>query len=488
MHISGSRRGVLLLLLSQLMALSLMMLSPTPVAAQTLTPRVSEFTLANGMQVVVIPDTRAPVVTHFVWYRVGSADEPIGVSGIAHFLEHLMFKSTDKIASGDFSRIVSRLGGQDNAFTSYDMTAYYQRISKDRLPKMMEMEADRMVNLKLDEKEVITERAVIIEERRSRTENNPSAILGEQMSAALYQNHHYGIPIIGWMHEMEKLSREDALAFYKRHYAPNNSILVIAGDVTPEEVKTLAEATYGKIPPNPAITPRVRPQEPPSRAPRRVELKDPRAGNASVRRSYIAPAYRKAAPGEAEALHVLMKIAGGGSTSRLYQRLVAEQKLASSAGGYYSGSALDSGSIGIYAVAAQGVGLDKVEEGFDAVLHELRTTPVKADELERAKKSLIADFIYEADSQSALARRYGEGLVIGQTIAEINEWPNAVARVTAEDVQKVAEKYFDIRASVTGTLIPVEAGPEASAGKTAPAQQPASTPAKAPAAAPARKG
>lgn len=486
MHISGSGRGMLLVL-TQLMALSLMMLSPSPSAAQSLAPRISEFMLGNGMQVVVIPDTRAPVVTHFVWYRVGSADEPAGVSGIAHFLEHLMFKSTDKIPSGEFSKIVSRLGGQDNAFTSHDMTAYYQRISKDRLPKMMEMEADRMVNLRLDEKDVNTERAVIIEERRSRTENNPSSILAEQMSAALYQNHPYRIPIIGWMHEMEKLSREDALNFYKRHYAPNNAILVVAGDVTAEEVKKLAEATYGKVPANPAITPRVRTQEPPARAARRVELKDPRAGNASVRRYYLAPAYRNAAPGEAEALHVMMKIAGQGATSRLYQRLVAEQKVASSAGGWYSGSNLDSGSIGIYAVAAQGVDLDKVEAAFDGVLHELRAELVTPDELERAKKAYIADFIYEADSQSALARRYGEGLVIGQSIAQINDWPNAIAKVTAEDVRRVADKYFDIRASVTGTLIPVPPEPEAD---TVAKQQvtPASTPAKAPAAVPANKG
>lgn len=488
MHISGNGRGMLVFI-SKLMALPLMLmtLSSTPAAAQTLAPRVAEFTLGNGMQVVVIPDTRAPVVTHFVWYRVGSADEPRGVSGIAHFLEHLMFKSTEKMPSGEFSKVVSRLGGQDNAFTSYDMTAYYQRISKDRLPRMMEMEADRMVNLRLDEKDVVTERAVIIEERRSRTENNPSSILAEQMSAAFYQNHPYRIPIIGWMHEMEQLSREDALTFYKRYYAPNNAILVVAGDVTPEEVKRLADATYGKVPANPEMKPRVRPQEPPARAARRVELKDPRAGNFSLRRYYMAPAYRHAEPGEAEALHVLMKIAGQGATSRLYQRLVSEEKVASSAGGWYSGSSLDSGSIGVYAVAGQGVGLDKVEESIDKVLHELRTELVTPDELDRAKKAYIADFIYEADSQSALARRYGEGLVIGQTIAQINDWPNAVAKVTADDVKRVANKYFDIRASVTGTLIPVP--PDAEADSVAkPVMTPASAPAKAPAAVPANKG
>src|SRR6476620_1483484 len=246
---SGCRR------LHLLLALTVAMFTQTiqTLKASPAVSRVSEFKLANGMQVVVVPDHRAPVVTHYVWYRVGSADEPPGVSGIAHFLEHLMFKSTDKIATGAFSKIVSRLGGQDNAVTSHDVTGYYQRIAKDRLKTVMEMEADRMVNLKLAEKEVSTEREVIIEERRSRTENSPSSILSEQMSAALYQNHPYRIPIIGWMHEMAKLSREDALAFYKRFYAPNNAIVVVAGDVTVEEVKTLAEAAYGKVQPNPSI-------------------------------------------------------------------------------------------------------------------------------------------------------------------------------------------------------------------------------------------
>jgi zinc protease len=430
-------------------------------------PRVSEFKLANGLQVVVVPDHRAPVVTHYVWYRVGSADEPPGISGIAHFLEHLMFKSTDKIASGDFSKIVSRMGGQDNAFTTQDLTGYFERNSKDRLAKVMEMEADRMVNLKLAEKEVATERDVIMEERRSRTENNPSSILSEQMQAALYQNHPYRIPIIGWMHEIRKLSREDALRFYKRYYAPNNAVVVVAGDVTAAEVKKLAEVAYGALEPNLDIKPRARPTEPLHRAARRVEVKDPRAGNASVRRYYLAPSYRTAAPGEAEALHILMKIAGQGTTSRLYQQLVVEERIASSAGGWYSGSSLDSGSLGLYAVAAQGVGLDKVEAGFDRVLHGLREKPVTDDEVQRAKKAFIADFIYESDSQSALARRYGEGLMLGLTIEQIDGWPGAIAKVTADDVRRAAVKFFDIRQSVTGTLIPVPSEAENDAAKTA---------------------
>jgi zinc protease len=452
----GNRRFLLLL------ALTLAMFTQTiqTLQASPAVSRVSEFKLANGLQVVVVPDHRAPVVTHYVWYRVGSADEPPGVSGIAHFLEHLMFKSTDKIESGSFSKTIARLGGQDNAFTSHDVTGYYQRIAKNRLKTVMEMEADRMVNLKLTEKEVATEREVILEERRSRTENSPSSLLSEQMSTALYQNHPYRIPIIGWMHEMAKLSREDALAFYKRFYAPNNAIVIVAGDVTVEEVKVLAEATYGPLKANPSIQTRLRPQEPPHRAARRVELKDPRAGNASVRRFYLAPSMPNAAEGEAEALYLLMKILANGATSRLYQALVSDEKIASSAGGWYSGTGLDSGSLGLYAVAAQGTDLDKLEAGIDRVLHEVREKGVTADELERAKRAFISDFIYESDSQSALARRYGEGMLIGLTIEQINDWPKAIAKVTAEDVKRAADKHIDIRRSVTGRLIPVAPEPE----------------------------
>ena len=325
------------------------------------------------------------------------------------------------------------------------------------------MEADRMVNLRLSDPEVATERQVIIEERRVRTENVPSSILTEQMSAALYQNHPYRIPIIGWMHEMAKLSREDALTFYKRFYAPNNAIVVVTGDVNPAEVKALAEATYGALPANPQVgAPRVRPQEPEQRAARRVELKDPRAGNASVRRYYLAPALTKAAPGEAEALYLLMKIAGLGGTSRIYQKLVVEEKIASSAGGWYSGLSLDSGSIGLYAVAAEGVALDKVEQGIDRVVHDLRENGVTEAELERAKKQFLAEFVYESDSQEQLARRYGSGLALGMTIDQINSWPAAIAKVTVAQVKEAAAKYLDIRRSVTGTLVPAARDPRTS--------------------------
>jgi zinc protease len=431
--------------------------------------RVAQFTLANGLQLVVVPDTRAPVVTQMVYIRAGSADEPPGISGIAHFLEHLMFKSTEKLASGEFSAIVQRLGGQHNAFTNYDYTGYYERVAKDRLKTVMAMEADRMVNLRLGQPEVDTERQVIIEERRVRTENVPSSLLTEQMSAALYQNHPYRIPIIGWMHEMAKLSREDALTFYKRFYAPNNAIVVVAGDVNPGEVKALADETYGALPANPQANKRARPQEPLQIAARRVEFKDPRAGNASVRRYYLAPSIAKAAPGEAEALYLLMKIAGLGGTSRIYQKLVVEEKLASSAGGWYLGMQLDSGTLGFYGVAAPGVSLDRVEQSIDKVVHDLRENGVTEAELERAKKQFIAEFVYESDSQESLARRYGSGLALGMTVDHINSWPDEIAKVTAAQVKEAAIKYLDIRRSVTGTLLPSNPGPESTSVTPTPA-------------------
>jgi zinc protease len=417
-------------------------------------PRATELELKNGMKVVVVEDHRAPVVTHMVWYRVGAADEPRGVSGIAHFLEHLMFKSTDKIPNGEFSKIVSRLGGQDNAFTGHDVTAYFQRIAKDRLPTVMSMEADRMVHLRLEEKEVLTERNVILEERRSRTDNNPAAILDEQMNATLYLSHPYAIPVIGWEHEMAKLSPENAIGFYKRFYAPNNAILVVTGDITPEELMPLAEETYGKVPANPQVTGRTRPEEPPHLAARRVDLKDPRAGRPSLHRYYLAPSYATAEPEEGEALDLLLKVLASGSTSRVYKKLVIDDKVAASTGGWYSGAARDSGKITLYAVPADGVGLDKVEAALDQVIADVRTNGITEAELERAKKAYLADFIYQSDNQASLARRYGWSLTVGRTVKDIEEWPDRISRVTLADTAKVASKYLDIRRSVTGTLEP----------------------------------
>ena len=323
-----------------------------------------------------------------------------------------------------------------------------------------------MVNLQLAEKEVLTERDVILEERRSRVENNPSAILDEQMSAALYRNHHYGIPVIGWEHEIAALSRKDALDFYKAYYAPNNAILVVSGDVTLDEVKRLAEEHYGKLKPSAAIKPRERVKEPPMRTPLRVELKDQRAGKPMWSRHYYAPSYVTAKPGEAEALDLLMKVVGGGPTSRLYKKLVMGSQVASSAGGYYGGSGLDSTKIGVYAMPNDGVEMDKVEAAVDEVLTEVKEKGITTVELERAKANYIAEYVYESDNQSTLARRYGWGLVVGRTIQDLDAWPDRLSKVTPEDVQKAAATYLDIRRSVTGTLLPIAA--DAGTSKPAP--------------------
>lgn len=450
MHAGFSRLSTLVI------ALMTLALTSHTLAAETKS-QLTQFKLDNGMDVLVIPDHRAPVVTHMVFYRVGASDEPPGHSGIAHFLEHLMFKSTEKIPSGEFSKIIAKLGGQDNAFTTQDATAYFQRVAKEQLPKMMEMEADRMVNLRLAEKEVLTERDVILEERRSRVENNPTSLFGEQMDAILYQNHPYRIPVIGWEHEIAKLSREDALSIYKRFYAPNNAILVVAGDVTADEVRKYASETYGKLTPVPAVNGnRARPQEPPARAPRRITLEDARAGQPSLHRAYLVPSYRTAPKGDAEALDILVKLLADGATSRFYKKVVVNDRIASSANGYYDSSGLDSGKIAIYAIAQDKAELPKIEAALDGLIEEIRDHGVSDAELKRAKAAYIADYIYESDNQATLARRYGWGLATGLTIEDMERWPDRIRLVTSEDVKRVAQKYLDARASVTGTLLPKE--------------------------------
>ncbi len=416
--------------------------------------RVSEFTLNNGLQVLVIPDHRAPVVTQMIWYKVGAADEPPGFSGIAHFLEHLMFKGTDKIPSGQFSKIVAKNGGEDNAFTNHDVTAYFQRVASDRLPLVMQMEADRMEGLRLTEDDVKTERDVILEERRSRVDNDPGSILQEQMMAALYANHPYGIPIIGWEHEIAALNREDALSYYKRFYAPNNAILVIAGDVEPEEVRKLAEKTYGKLAPNPSLNGRHRPQEPDHFAPVKVTLEDPRAGRTTVQRYYLAPSYASAKPGEAEALDLLMRIAATGSVSKIYKRMVIEDKQAANAGGWYSDSGLDSGRLGFYAIAAEKVTAEALDRAISDVVDELKQNGVTQAELDRARASYLAEFVYTTDSQSRMARHYGWRLATGMSVADVEAWPDRLKQVTVDDIREAARKYLVDKNSVTGYLLP----------------------------------
>ncbi|HEY8565456.1 MAG TPA: pitrilysin family protein [Beijerinckiaceae bacterium] len=415
-------------------------------------PELSSFTLDNGLDVVVIPDRRVPVATHMIWYRNGSADDPPGQSGIAHFLEHLMFKGTERHPAGAFSKVVSNLGGQENAFTSYDYTAYFQRVANQHLGTMMAFEADRMAGLVLADEVVAPERDVVLEERRMRVETDPSAQLSEAMAASLYLHHPYGTPIIGWMHEIEELNREHALGYYRRFYTPENAILVVAGDVEADGVRRLAEDTYGRVAPQGARPERRRPREPEPRAARRVTVADPKVEQPTLQRMYLTPSCRTAEGNASHALEVLAEAIGGGPTSYLYRTLVLERGLAVNAGAWYMGSAIDDTRFAVYAVPAEGVSLDQLEEGLDQALAGLRDRALSAEAIERAKTRLIAETIYATDSHSHLARIYGSALAIGESLDEVRRWPAEVEAVAPDAIAAAAETYLVPRRSVTGAL------------------------------------
>ncbi len=420
-----------------------------PAAAET----VSTFQLENGLEVVVIEDHRAPVVVHMVWYRVGAADEAPGHSGIAHFLEHLMFKGTDKLAPGEFSSVVEAQGGNDNAFTSWDYTAYFQRLAADRLDLMMEMEADRMRNLRLPEEDVVTERQVILEERSQRTDSSPGALLSEQMRAAQFLNHPYGTPIIGWRHEMETLSREEALAYYQRFYAPNNAILIVAGDVTPQEVRKMAESHYGPLEPSAGITPRVRPAEPPQLAERRITLADERVSEPYLMRTYLAAERDPGNQKDAAALTILAELLGGnGQTSVLARALQFDTQTAVYSSAFYDGTAIDDATFGLVVVPAPGVSLEAAEAEMDRTIAKFLADGPDPAAFERIKTQIHAAEIYAKDNVNGLARMYGEELAVGLSLADIQGWDETLGAVTLADVQAAAETVFDRRHAVTGWL------------------------------------
>ena len=446
--------------------LALVMLLAALPAAQALKLNVHRKTLANGMEVVVIPDHRAPVVTHMVWYRVGAADEPSGKTGLAHFFEHLMFKGTERIAPGAFSRIIERHGGEDNAFTGPDYTAYFQRIAKEHLPLVMEMEADRMRNLRLTEEMVRTEREVIKEERRMRTENNPRALFGERINAMLFLAHPYRRPVVGWMDDVSRLTLKDALAFYRRHYSPNNAILVVVGDVTPEEVFRLAEKHYGPLKNDGPRPERVRTREPEQLTARRVVMRDARVQAPIFQRLYQAPSYRTAKGREAHALEIFAQALGGGTTSLLYRRLVVEEKIAAWAGAAYDSDGRDYGVFAVYAAPVPGVSLETLERRIDEILAEVLKTGLPEAELKRAARNLAAETTYALDSQFALARLVGATLATDLPLSVIETWEEKLLEVTPDEIQAVARRVLRPEGSVTGLLMRAEPGARKQARST----------------------
>jgi zinc protease len=411
------------------------------------------FTLANGLEVVVIENHRAPIVTQMVWYKVGSADEPRGKTGIAHFLEHLMFKGTKETPPGVFSRTIAQNGGRENAFTTADYTAFFQNVAADRLELVMKLESERMTGLVLNDAVVLPERDVIIEERHTRIDNNPAALLNEQLNTALYLHHPYRNPVIGWEHEMRGLTTEDALAFYRSWYAPNNAVLVVGGDVTVDQVRALAEKYYGPLAPR-AVPERRRVSEPPKVAAARLVMKSARVGEPNWSRNYLAPSYTAGEKQYAYALQVLAEVVGGGPTARLYRALVLDKGVALDAGAFYSPGSLDLTTFGFYATPKKDLPLGDLEDAFAAVIKAVLTDGVSAEEVERAKKRMRAQAVYARDSLDGPARIVGGALANGRNLDDVETWPQHIGAVTVDEVNAAARLVIREDTAVTGVLLP----------------------------------
>lgn len=422
-------------------------------SARAASQRTFQFALPNGLVVLVIPDHRAPVVTQMLYFRVGAADDPPGLGGLAHFFEHMMFRGTRSLPGQGYLQAVARNGGESNAFTTHDYTCFYEQVAKERLRTVMGLEADRMVNLDLSESNVNTEREVVLEERRMTVDNDPEELVEEQMEAALHLSHPYGRPVIGWPGEIRRIGRAEAQDFYDNHYTPNNAVLVIAGDVTVGEVRDDVQSTYGKLAAR-AHKPRWEFAQPRRLGETRLTVASDEAKVPSFSRIYRVPSYAEAEPGEAESLDVLAQTLGEGESSLLYRVLVVEKRLATDAGASYDGMTRDAGEFSIYATPRTGVPLEAVERAADEVIAAvMRHGPVDRD-VERAKTQLIARTVYRRDSQYALAAAYGEALAIGMTAEDVEAWPVRIRGVSAAGLVKEVQVRLDKREAVTAYLVP----------------------------------
>jgi len=440
--------------LAAVLALVAFSLTARPGIAGVFDPETA--TLSNGMEVVVVTKRRAPVITHMVWYKVGAMDEPQGKSGLAHFFEHLMFKGTETIPAGQFSEIVAKNGGQENAFTSSDYTAYYQSIAVDRLGLVMRLEADRMRNLRFDPAQIETERQVILEERRSRTENKPGARLAEQADAAFYRNHPYGRPIIGWAHEIRDLTPADIKAFYDRWYAPNNAVLVVVGDVTMADVLPLAKEYYGSIPAR-DVPAKIDWREPPHQSEGTVVLRDRDVTQPSWSKRYLAPSYLYGDTEHAYPLEVLVEVLSGGTSSRLYNSLVVQDKVAASAGAWYSPDNRGPAALGFYVSPAPGKTLDEATAAMEATIDEILRDGVTEDEVARAVIRLTDAAELAKDSFQGIARTLGAAVTIGRSAADVEAWPDRIAAVTVDQVNEALRFVLKDQGALVSKLLPADA-------------------------------
>lgn len=431
------------------------------VSAQNKIYNAQSIHLPNAMQVVVIENHRTPAVTHMVWYKIGGADEPMGESGLAHYLEHLMFKGTDLIESGEFSKKVKSWGGNDNAFTSWDYTAYFQTVPKARLEGVMMMEADRMKGLSFSNDDALTERDVVIEERKERTDSNPSAQLSESMRAALFVNHPYGRPIIGWDHELEKLNPQSAREFYKQYYAPKNAILVVSGDVIAKDVFEMAMRIYGDITNAESYT---RPTWPQVADVETTQLIT--HAHSSVRQPVWRRTHRAPGAGQNYKDFLALSVAEdliGKNTGAIYKSIVIDQKIASASYFSYSGIAVADGTITIAATPLEGITASRIDNAIKNVLEQVAKNGFPEKDIRKSIEGLQDESVYERDSLTGPAMMIGYQLATGLTLDQVESWAADLEQVTSADIQRVVAQYL-LPASanyhaVTGYLVPKE--PEA---------------------------
>ena len=412
------------------------------------------YILENGLEIIVLENNRVPAIAHSIWYKVGSADEPNGKSGIAHFLEHLMFKGTNKLKPGEFSQIVSINGGKENAFTSKNYTGYFQLIHKSKLELIMSLEADRMKNIKLLEKEFENEKTVVLEERYSRVDDNPSALLSEQINAALYMNHPYRKPIIGWEHEIKNLNLDDVMKFYEKYYAPNNAIIVICGDVNLDDAVKIAKKYFGPIKPS-KIEKRAWTNEPTQHAPRKITLNSKNTAIPVFQRHYLVPTYTKSKK-ESLTLEVFSEIFGNSSTGMLFDEFVKNKKLAASASAYYYPDGFGHTSFTISIIPKKNVNLEEIEIHLDEYLNKIKKKAFNKEEVQKIKKRLVNATIFAQDSLYMGMRIFGSSLTTGYSLKEITAWPKDISKISTNDLQNFVPNIFNKKNSVTGYLLPIK--------------------------------
>lgn len=402
---------------------------------------VHETSLDNGLRVIVREDHRSPVVVSQLWYKVGSMDEPEGLTGISHVLEHMMFKGTKRLKPNEFSRIIAENGGRENAFTGYDYTAYFQQLEKSRLPISFELEAERMHNLNLDEEEVRKEIKVVKEERRLRTDDRPQSLLYETFMTTAYQSHPYKHPIIGWMRDLERIGVEDLRTWYRRFYTPSNALLVVVGDVKPREVFDLAKKHFGPIPSRPAARSEA-PPEPRQTDTRRVRLAAPAEVPFFIMGYHVPVHTQGESAWEPYALNVLAGVLDGGNSARFARELVRGQRLATSLDTGYSAISREPTLFTFDGVPASGHTIKDVEQAVRAQIERLKTEPISDQELKRVKAQVVAQDVYARDSVFYQAMQIGQLETTGRSWRLLNERVERLNAVTAQQVKEVASKYL----------------------------------------------